>query len=185
MYCTSKTRKLHVLIPPIDWYRYSLLLQGWYGSATWWQYSSQYFRTAIAGKKCCAPEPIVGVPGLENLDFVYVVIPSVVPIDRLIGDITIFTANVDDQSQFLKAIFFNYLHMIKRHTFCFSYLCLIKRYTFCVSIIISTLFLQVLSRNFMKNAQHMMCDAHGQCARGYEKTSQPCAGRRPVGGCRN
>ena len=37
----------------------------------------------------------------------------------------------------------------------FNYL----RYTFCVSIIISTLFLLVLSLNVMKNAQHMMCDA--------------------------
>ena len=77
---------------------------------------------------------------------------NVVPISRLIGDLTIFTSNFDDQSQFL----------IKRHAFCFSYLCLIKRYPFCVSIITSTFFLQVLSWNFMKNAQHMMCDAHGE-----------------------
>ena len=61
---------------------------------------------------------------------------------------------------FWRPIFSNYLHMIKRLTFCFSYLCLIKWYTFCVSIIFSTLFLQILSWNFMKNAQHMMCDAH-------------------------
>ena len=70
---------------------------------------------------------------------------------RLNEDLTIFTSNFDDQSQFLKTNFFpDYLHMIKRHTFCFSYLSSIKRYTFCVSIIISSLFQQVLSRNFMK-----------------------------------
>ena len=50
--------------------------------------------------------------------------------------------------------FFNCLH-----TFCFSYLCLIKLYVFCVSIIITTLFLQVLSRIFMK-MDITMCDAH-------------------------
>ena len=89
-----------------------------------------------------------------------VVICSVVQIDRLNRDLTIFTSNFDDQSQSLKIFFSDYLHMVKRHTFCFTYLCLIKMYTFCDSIIISTLFLQVLSWNFMKNAQHMMCDTH-------------------------
>ena len=30
---------------------------------------------------------------------------SVIPINRLIGDLTIFTPNIDDQSQFLKTNF--------------------------------------------------------------------------------
>ena len=38
--------------------------------------------------------------------------------------------------------------------FCFSYLHLLKRYIFFVSIIIFTLFLQVLPWNFMQNKQH-------------------------------
>ena len=55
----------------------------------------------------------------------------VVPINRLIGDLAIFTFTFDDQSQFLKTNFCcDYLHMIKRHTFCFSYLCLIKKINF-------------------------------------------------------
>ena len=38
---------------------------------------------------------------------------SVVPINRLIGNLTIFTSNFDDQFQFLKTNFFSdYLHMI-------------------------------------------------------------------------
>ena len=88
---------------------------------------------------------------------------SVVPINQLIGDLTIFTSNFDDQSQFLKTNHFSdYLHMLKRHTFCFFYVFLINRYTFCVSICISTLFLQVLSWIFMKNVQHMMHNADGE-----------------------
>ena len=51
------------------------------------------------------------------------------------------------------------------------FLCLIQKYTFCVSIIISTLFLQVLSWNFMKNAQHMMCGAHGEESMYTKKTT--------------
>ena len=97
---------------------------------------------------------------------------SVVLINRLIGDLTILNSNFDDQSQFLETIFFStILHMIKMHTLCFFYLCLIQKYTFCVSIIISTLFLQVFSRNFMKNAQHMMCGAHGKGSMYTKKTT--------------
>ena len=96
---------------------------------------------------------------------------SVVVINRLIGDLTILNSNFDDQSQFLETIFFpTILHMIKMHTLCFFYLCLIQKYTFCVSIIISTLFLQVFSWNFMKNAQHMMCGAHGEGSMYTKKT---------------
>ena len=48
---------------------------------------------------------------------------GVVSINRLIRDLTILISNFDDQSQFWKTNYFSdYLHIIKRRTFCFSYL---------------------------------------------------------------
>ena len=57
---------------------------------------------------------------------------SIVMINRLVGDLNIFTSNFDNQPQFLKIIFFpDYSHMILRHTVFPTYvrLCLIKGYT--------------------------------------------------------
>ena len=63
---------------------------------------------------------------------------SVVPVNWLIKDLTIFTSNFDDQFQFLKTnCFFGYLHMIKRHTFCFSYIYIyVQKYILSVFILL-------------------------------------------------
>ena len=91
----------------------------------------------------------------------------------LIGDLTIFTSNFDDHAvQVFESHFFLIICIWLKGILSVFPSCLIKIYTFRDSISISTLFLQVFSWNFMKNAQHMMCHAHGEGSMWTENISK-------------